>query len=68
VSAGSTLLKGGNAAQLVSLLSGESDMSSMLTLLPQLMESGNYKVKIFSYIYITFSNRKHFALYTLLYY
>ena len=41
---GSTLLKGGNAAQLMSLLSGESDMTSLLTLLPQLIESGNYKV------------------------
>jgi len=40
---GSTLLKGGNGAQLMSLLSGEADMSSMLTLLPQLIEQGNYK-------------------------
>ena len=27
----------------MSLLSGEADMSSMLTLLPQLIEQGNYK-------------------------
>jgi len=40
---GSTLLQGGNGAQLMSLLSGEADMSSMLTLLPQLIEMGNYK-------------------------
>jgi len=40
---GSTLLKGGNAGQILSLLSGETDMSSMLTLLPGLIESGNYK-------------------------
>lgn len=41
---GSTLLKGGNAGQILSLLSGGgNDMSSMLTLLPQLIESGNYQ-------------------------
>jgi len=40
---GSTLLKGGNAGQILSLLSGETDMSSMLSLLPQLIESGNYQ-------------------------
>jgi len=40
---GSTLLKGGNGAQLMSILSGEADMSSILSLLPQLIEQGNYK-------------------------
>jgi len=40
---GSTLLKGGNAGQIMSLLSGEADFNSMLSLLPQLIESGNYK-------------------------
>lgn len=40
---GSTLLKGGNGAQMMKMMSGEADMSSMLTLLPQLMEQGNVK-------------------------
>lgn len=40
---GSTLLKGGNAGQIMSLLSGDTDMSSMLSLLPQLIEGGNYQ-------------------------
>ncbi|XP_023334226.1 uncharacterized protein LOC111705791 isoform X2 [Eurytemora carolleeae] len=43
LSLGSTLLKGGNAGTILSLLSGETDMSSMMSLLPQLIENGNYK-------------------------
>merc|ERR1712117_332904 len=38
---GSTLLKGGNGAEMMKMMSGEADMSSMLTLLPQLMQQGN---------------------------
>lgn len=40
---GSTLLKGGNGAEMMKMMSGEADMSSMLTLLPQLMQQGNVK-------------------------
>ena len=40
---GSTLLKGGNGAEILSLLSGEADLSSFLKLLPQLVEQGDYK-------------------------
>jgi len=40
---GSTLLKGGNGAQIMSLLSGETDVSSMIQLLPKLIEGGEYK-------------------------
>lgn len=41
---GSTLLKGGNAGQLLNMLSGgEADMSTMINLLPGLIQSGNYK-------------------------
>ena len=32
---GSTLLKGGNAGQLLNILSGEADMATMLNLLPR---------------------------------
>jgi len=34
---------GGNAAQMMKMLSGEADMASMLSMLPQLMEGGNIK-------------------------
>merc|ERR1711936_1148349 len=40
---GSTLLKGGNGGEILSLLSGEADLSSVLKLLPQLVEQGDYK-------------------------
>ena len=40
---GSTLLKGGNGAEILSLLSGEADFSSFLKLLPRLVEQGDYK-------------------------
>merc|ERR1712241_421210 len=40
---GSTLLKGGNGGELLSLLSGEADFSSFLKLLPKLVEQGDYK-------------------------
>jgi len=40
---GATLLKGGNGADLMSLLSGDADISSVLKLLPQLIEQGEYK-------------------------
>jgi len=40
---GSSLLKGGNAAQMMDLLSGKADFSSLLNMLPSLMENGNYK-------------------------
>merc|ERR1719481_935104 len=40
---GSTLLQGGNAGQMLDLLSGKADMSSMLNLLPTLLQNGNYK-------------------------
>merc|ERR1719322_1391843 len=40
---GSTLLKGGNGAELMSLLTGDADMSSIIKLLPQLIEGGEYK-------------------------
>jgi len=40
---GSTLLKGGNGGEILSLLSGEADFSSILKLLPKLVEQGNYK-------------------------
>jgi len=43
LSLGSTLLKGGNAGQMMDLLSGKADMASMLALLPSLIENGNYK-------------------------
>lgn len=47
---GSTLLKGGNAGQLLNMLSGEADMATMLNLLPSLMESGNYKDLLFKMV------------------
>jgi len=40
---GSSLLKGGNAGQMMELLSGKADIASMLSLLPSLIENGNYK-------------------------
>jgi hypothetical protein len=41
---GSTLLKGGNAGQLLNMFSGgQPDMSTMMNLLPGLIQSGNYK-------------------------
>jgi len=40
---GSSLLKGGNAGQMMDLLSGKADFSSLMTLLPSLMQNGNYK-------------------------
>jgi len=40
---GSTLLKGGNGGEILSLLSGEADFSSVLKLLPKLVEQGDYK-------------------------
>ena len=40
ISLGSTLLKGGNGAEMLSLLSGHVDMASMLKMLPQLLEGG----------------------------
>merc|ERR1719322_2112405 len=43
LSLGSTLLKGGNGAELMSLLTGDADMSSIIKLLPQLIEGGEYK-------------------------
>jgi len=43
LSLGASLMKGGNADQIMKLMSGEADFTSMLTLLPQLMESGNLK-------------------------
>ncbi len=38
----------------MSVLSGESDMASLLSLLPQLIESGNYKVSIEFYLILSF--------------
>jgi len=40
---GSSLLKGGNAGQMMDLLSGKADIASMFSLLPSLIENGNYK-------------------------
>jgi len=40
---GSSLLKGGNAGQMMDLLSGKADISSLFSLLPSLIENGNYK-------------------------
>jgi len=40
---GATLLKGGNAGQMMKMLNGEMDMASMLGMLPQLLEGGNVK-------------------------
>lgn len=54
LSLGSTLLAGGNAGQLLNMLSGETDMSSMITLLPTLLESPGsqdlLKKMFFSYL------------------
>jgi len=47
---GSTLLKGGNAGQLLNMLSGEADMASMINLLPSLIASGNYKDLLFKMV------------------
>eukprot|EP00088_Acartia_fossae_P038116 TRINITY_DN3941_c0_g1_i3.p1 TRINITY_DN3941_c0_g1~~TRINITY_DN3941_c0_g1_i3.p1 ORF type:complete len:581 (+),score=127.84 TRINITY_DN3941_c0_g1_i3:81-1823(+) len=41
LSLGSTLLAGGNGAQLLNMLTGETDMSSMLSLLPTLLQNSN---------------------------
>jgi len=43
LSMGASLLKDGNAAQMMDLLSGKADMSSMITMLPSLLQNGNYK-------------------------
>lgn len=40
---GATLLKGGNAGQMMKMLNGDMDMASMLAMLPQLLEGGNVK-------------------------
>jgi len=40
---GSTLLKGGNGAEMMKMMNGEADISSMLKLLPQLMQQGDVK-------------------------
>ena len=46
ISLGSTLLKGGNGAEMLSLLSGDVDMASMLKMLPQLLEGDEYKTLV----------------------
>lgn len=54
ISLGSSLLSGGNAGQLLNMLSGETDMSSMLSLIPTLLENPNsqdlIKKMLFSYL------------------
>ena len=40
---GANLMKGGNAAQMMKMMSGEMDMAGMIEMLPQLMEGGNVK-------------------------
>jgi hypothetical protein len=47
----------------MSVLSGESDMASLLSLLPQLIESGNYKVSIQFYSLLSF----HFLFFYLIF-
>jgi len=44
---GAQMMKGGNAGQMMKVLSGEADMASMLTMLPQLLEGGNMKELLF---------------------
>ena len=44
---GANLMKGGNAAQMMKMMSGEMDMAGMLEMLPQLMEGGNVKELLF---------------------
>jgi len=44
---GASLMKGGNAGQMMKIMSGEADFSSMLSMLPQLMEGGNVKDLLF---------------------
>jgi hypothetical protein len=43
LSLGANMLKGGNAGQMLKLLSGEADMASVLAMLPQLLENGGMK-------------------------
>jgi len=47
LSLGAQMMKGGNAAQMMKMLSGEADMASMLSMLPQLMEGGDIKNLLF---------------------
>ena len=44
---GANLMKGGNAAQMMKMMSGEMDMAGMIEMLPQLMEGGNVKELLF---------------------
>ena len=46
ISLGSSLLKGGNGADMLSLLSGDVDIASMLKMLPQLLEGDEYKTLV----------------------
>ena len=46
ISLGSTLLKGGNGDEMLSLLSGDDDMVRMLKMKPQLLEGDEYKILV----------------------
>jgi hypothetical protein len=47
LSLGASLMKGGNAGQMMKMMSGEADMASILSMLPQLMQNGNIKDLLF---------------------
>lgn len=50
LSLGASMMKGGNAGQMMKMLSGEADMASMLSMLPQLMEGGDIKELLFKLV------------------